>query len=176
MTCGATDGERGRVVVDGREYRGKEALLRELVAAWAEWEELLGRAGDRSTAAYEGDWSLRDVVAHLTSYDRELALSVGGAVRALPEMPHEVKVDVERRNRFVHEHDRRIPLDALTAEARAVRAELLARLREQTEEQLRAPWHVPWWHWPLWRRVIDISTEHYRDHSGHLRRWLDTRD
>jgi hypothetical protein len=26
--------------------------------------------------------------------------------------------------------------------------------------------------WPLWRRVIDIATEHYRDHSAHLRRWL----
>jgi Mycothiol maleylpyruvate isomerase N-terminal domain len=93
-------------------------------------------SGDARTV--EDEWSTRDVVAHLTSYDRDLALSVDGAVRRLPEMPREVAVDVERRNRFVHEHDRHLPVEAVMAEARAVRAELLNRLRERTEEQLQA--------------------------------------
>jgi hypothetical protein len=30
-------------------------------------------------------------------------------------------------------------------------------------------------HWPLWRRVLDVATEHYQDHSARLRRWLDAR-
>ena len=58
MTSGAVEGEHGRVVVDGRAYGGKDALLRELEAAWAEWEELVARSGDRLTEPVEGAWSI----------------------------------------------------------------------------------------------------------------------
>jgi class 3 adenylate cyclase len=40
-----------------------------------------------------------------------------------------------------------------------------ARLREHSEEQIQAPWHVEWWPWPLWRRVLANATEHYQDHA-----------
>ena len=158
-------------MIDGQHERSRDELIAEVERTYEEWESLLAKVGDRLEVPFAGTWSVRDVSAHVCAYERFLVEPMGGRVRPVGEMPDEVGNDVQKRNEYLHEVDRHRSTEDVMAEAAAIRAELLARLRAMSEEQVRAPGFMAWMPWPLWRWVVHLAVEHYHEHFPDLRRF-----
>lgn len=158
--------------IDGLEEPTGEELARRIEAVYAEWDGLVARAGDRLTEPFHGEWSLRDVTAHLCAHERFLLVPMGGDARPVPDMPPEVGFDVQKRNAFLHAHDLGRSVDGVMSEARAVRAELVRQIRAASPERLSAPRFMAWHEWPLWRWLIHLTVEHYEEHLPGLREWV----
>ena len=158
-------------VVDGFEEPAKEELLAQIRAEWAAWEALIARAEGRLTEPGAcGEWSFKDVIAHMTVYQRFLAGLLGGNVREVHQ-PAEIGFDVQKRNEWFHEQDKNRSLEDVLAEARQVHGEIVRRVEEQTPEELRRH-PVDWQAWPAWRWTIHLTHEHYPEHVPDLEAWL----
>jgi hypothetical protein len=157
--------------VDGLVESGRDELLGLIEREWAEWEELIARAEGRLTEPGAcGTWSFKDVIAHVTAYQRFGAELVGADVRHV-EVPQEIGLDFQRRNEWFHEQDRDRSLEDVLAEARQVHRELVERVRAMLPAELRAQ-PVGWFAWPAWRWLIHLTHEHYPEHVPGLRAWL----
>jgi hypothetical protein len=160
--------------VDGFAEPTSDALVRMLEDEWADWERLIGRAsaaGRLTEPGACGGWSFKDVIAHLTAYQRFGAELLGGRVRPVC-VPDEIGFDTQRRNEWFHEQDRGRPLDDVLADARQVHAEIVRRVQAMSPDELRAH-PVAWQAWPAWRWVIHLTHEHYPEHVPGLTAWLD---
>jgi hypothetical protein len=160
------------VTIDGFAEPTRAELIERIEENYATWDRLVARAADRLTEPFAGEWSLRDVTAHLCAHERFLLVPMGGRARPVPEMPSDIGASVQRRNEFLHEHDRARSVDAVMDEAAAVRAELLARIGSLPEEKLSAPRFFPWHEWPLWRWLLHLTVEHYDEHRPALRAFV----
>ncbi|HEY3079037.1 MAG TPA: ClbS/DfsB family four-helix bundle protein [Chloroflexota bacterium] len=159
-------------LVDGFAEPAREEMLVRVADERAAWQELIEAAGDRvNEPGPAGDWTLRDVVAHINGYQRFLVGSMGGRVRDVGPMPAEAEFDVQKRNEWLHGRDRDRTWNLVAAEAQELHVELLAQLGARSQEQLRAPM-VAWNPWPTWRWVIHLTHEHYEEHLPDLRKWL----
>lgn len=160
------------VVIAGVEEPPKDELLARLRDERAAWDALVAQAGDLLTEpGLEGDWSLKDVIAHLCAYERFLVTELGGNVRALPPMPPDVAMDIERRNVWMHLHDTDQAATDVLREATDVHAQLLDQIARRSQEALEQPL-VKWNDWPIWRWVINLTYEHRTQHIAPLRRLL----
>jgi hypothetical protein len=159
-------------LVDGVAEPSRQALLDRVVAERADWQALIDRAGDRvGEPGPAGDWTLRDVVAHVNGYQRFLVGNMGGRARDVGQPPAEIGFDVQKRNEWLHEVDRDRTWAQVAAESRDLHAQLLAQIGARSQEQLAAPM-VDWHPWPTWRWVLHLTQQHYEEHRPDLRRWL----
>lgn len=159
--------------VDGFAEPGRDELVRMIEHEWAAWEDLIGQAeaaGRLTEPDACGTWSFKDVVAHVTAYQRFGAELIGGDVRHV-EVPHDIGFDFQRRNEWFHEQDHDRPLDEILAEARHVHRELVARVQMLSPEELRKV-PVGWYAWPAWRWLVHLTHEHYPEHVPGIRAWL----
>ncbi len=157
--------------VDGFAEPTRAALVRMLEEEWVAWEGLITAAAGRlEEPGACGVWSFKDVIAHVTAYQRFCAEILGGAVRRVAP-PEEIGFDTERRNAWFHEQDRARPLTEILDEARQVHRELVAQIARRSAEELRVH-PVPWQAWPAWRWAIHLTHEHYPEHEPGLRAWL----
>jgi muconolactone delta-isomerase len=148
-------------------------LIDELRTVRQAWDLVLG--GLESDALVQpgavGDWSAKDVVAHVTWSERETA----GMLRARALVGSELwRLPEEARNAAVYEENRDRPVQDILSESAVVHGELLAVLEGIPEaELLGAAWFraLPG-DWPPYRVVEVNVTEHYRHHLADLRRWL----
>jgi hypothetical protein len=140
------------------------------------WNALLAQVSlDRmDLPGVEGEWSVKQLVAHLTWYEQaivegaEQALRTGTITRRRPE-----GVGLDEMNvRIAHEAHARPAADVL-AEAGAVFAHLLELIAAVPQELLNDPQllglpedMVPW------MGVANNSYAHYREHEPALRAWL----
>jgi hypothetical protein len=176
--------------IDGYEPLTKAELLATLRRERAELDGLIARAGGRlAEPGAAGDWTLRDLLAHLGAYERWQVLGLGGAARPLPGAPPDVDLgDVNQRNAWFHAADRERPAAAVLAEERAAYEEILRLVEARTQEDLQVVYTLgeggrilpaaevagpAWPGWPLWRWIISNTYDHYRQHIPALRAWLD---
>ena len=128
-----------------------------------------------------GHWSLKDVIAHVTAYERGLVEWLEAARRGESiEFPDLDDPDVDRRNTVIYSQNRDRPWPDLLEESRQVFQRLLELVRGIPEEELVEPdlteWFVrPRWQEgrPLWKCIADDSYEHYRQHIPDVSGWLD---
>jgi DinB superfamily len=140
------------------------------------WNTLLAQVGlDRmDVPGVEGEWSVKELVAHLTWYEQaivegaEQALRTGTFTRRRPEG---VGLD-EMNTRIAQEAHARPAADVL-AEADAVFEHLLELIAAAPQDMLNDPRRlglpedmVPW------MGVANNSYAHYREHEPALRAWL----
>ena len=176
------------MTVDGYKDMSKAELLTTIRRERADWEQLVEQAADRiEQSGAAGNWSVKDVVAHLCAYERWLGGLLGGPVRRLPDPPAGVDMnDLHQRNAWLHALDRERSVEDIRAEARTVHEQLVAMVAARSEEDLRtvytfgpddelvpaAPGETTGPRWPLWRWVVDATFDHYRQHVPSLRAWL----
>lgn len=159
--------------IDGVAELTKDELLALVVGDREAWLALIAEAGDRiDEPGAAGEWTLRDVVNHITGYHRFLVVNLGGTARDFDAMPEEIGGDVQKRNEWMHEADRERSWDLVSDEAADVHRELVAQLEARSPEQIKAPM-VEWQPWPVWRWVIDLTEGHRHEHLPDLRAWLD---
>ena len=68
----------------------KSELLNWLQAEYRQWETFLDQIGPTrmDQPGVNGDWSMKDIVAHLTGWNRRLVDRLQAAQRREPEPPH----------------------------------------------------------------------------------------
>lgn len=175
----------------------KAEILERNRLAIAAWEAALAELDDRDLvqAGAVGEWSVKDIVAHIASDDRWFAGQLEAAMRGeLPtaascygdEAPPPPATDLstqDGRNAWHHARFRDLPLAEvrqLAAGARARRDAALAALPESEFEALYAIvelGHVA--HLrpaaegeqgrPLWRAIAGNAWHHYEDHTKDVR-------
>lgn len=158
----------------------KESLLPTMRSAREEWEALLSEVGaDRMTLpGVEGDWSVKDIVAHVTYYERWLVGYLQSARRneAPNPTPETAGFSMDQRNAWIYDRIRNQSLQEVIADASEVFSQLLGAVEVLSEQELTDPKLFPWTEGePLWHAIPGDSYDHYQDHEDNFRAWLDAR-
>ena len=155
----------------------KAGLLNELRAARAEWDALMTEVGTArmTEPGAAGDWSVKDVIAHLTSYNRWFVQASEAHFRGeMPPLDGTEDMDFEQRNLFRHQQTRDHSLADVQTESRQVFDRLLEVVEAHSEEFLTQPQQFEGAPGPLlvWKMLEGDGYEHYRDHMRSIRAWL----
>jgi len=127
-----------------------------------------------------GFWGLKDVVAHVSAYERWL-VELFAAVKCgqLPAPSILNDPDLDKRNAVVYAANRDKSVDEVLADSREVFAKLVAALEDLPEGQLvnekDTAWYIePFWKeaMPVWEAVEGDSYGHYHEHIPTIRAWL----
>jgi len=148
----------------------------------AQWNELLDQvSAERKTqAGCAGEWSVKDIVAHITVYEQWLVTWLAAAKRGLLPKPSIVNSpDIDARNAVIFEANKNRPLQDVLNDAEQVFQQLVAEIESLPDDDLtnerRTAWFIePFWKEsiPLHQAIADDSYEHYQEHVPSLRAWI----
>ncbi|MBI4011996.1 MAG: DinB family protein [Candidatus Rokubacteria bacterium] len=117
----------------------------------------------------QGDWSIRDVLAHVAAWEEEgtrrLALIARG--RAHRMVWYETMAEADRFNARVVRAARRTPLPRLLTRLARARAGLVRVLRRLPPLALADPGHAL----PVTTWLTEFALTHERGHRGAIRAW-----
>jgi hypothetical protein len=128
----------------------KAALLDMLRREKAYWEAFLQVVGeeDMLLPGVTGDWTFKDVVAHLTGWRKRTVARFAGAGQGrgpLPaEWPAELGEDVQPINAWIYRTNRDRPLAEVLAESRQVWQQLVDLVEALPEADLMEPGRFEW--------------------------------
>lgn len=122
----------------------------------------------------EGDWSVKDIVAHIVAWEQRMIGWVAAALRdEVPEVPRTWDV-VHRLNEQIYLENRDRPLCDVLADLPRSYQEALRAAEDVSEDDLVDPDRFGWRAGePLWKMVAANTWWHYREHCQSLRAWLD---
>jgi hypothetical protein len=153
-------------------------LLEVMHTARSDWEALLADVGEArlTEPGVEGDWSIKDIVAHITYYESWVvdcltAIQHGGP---LPQ-PEFKGLEQDERNAIIYARNRGQPLadvlrDSQTSFNQSI--DRVQRLRDKDlyDPEFTRPHGVEW---TLHDLIEGDAYEHYRDHTASVRAWLE---
>jgi hypothetical protein len=150
---------------------GKDELLLAAAREYKGFHEALHGLNEEQTAeVWLGTWSVKEVVAHIIGWHREMVPALERLARGERPFPEGVGYDdVDAWNeRF-----------AATAKAHEI-ADLLLDLDRSHEEFMQAAARVPAARWEPGKttaRIVEENTaRHYREHADQIRAWRATRN
>jgi hypothetical protein len=122
----------------------KPELLQAMQAARARFDALLERIprSKMHLPPSPGEWSIKDVVAHINSYDRWLALGLALRLEKPPDLWIE-DLPLDEFNRRLFEQNRNLPLEDVLHDSRELWASILAETEANLEEYLFSEHSVP---------------------------------
>jgi hypothetical protein len=152
----------------------KTELLDTIGAEHARWEAVLEEVDEArmSEAGVVGEWSVKDLIAHITWSERQMV----GMLRARAFVGSELwQLSQDERNAAIFEQNRHRSLKEVREEARQVFAQLLEELEGLTEEEVHDPGRFPGMpaEVPPWRIIAGNTFWHYREHTEDIRAWLE---
>lgn len=155
-------------------YISKAQFLETQRATHAEWEALLAEVGEArmTEPGAAGEWSIKDVVAHVTWGEREMLQVLRSHVLAGSDLWQRPQ---DARNAAVYAEHRSRSLPNVLDEAREVYAQLFAALQAVSEADLNDPRRfreMPE-DWIPWQVVAGNTYLHYQEHMPAIRAWLD---
>src|SRR5215472_4916501 len=127
----------------------KAQLLADLQAEQAGWEALLRDIGEErmTQPGVAGEWSIKDIIAHITSWRRRTVGRFQAALRheptPPPPWPSELQTDDEI-NAWFYASDRDRPLADVLRESRDVYEQLVETLDAFPAADLLDPARFPW--------------------------------
>ena len=153
----------------------KSELIRRIGTARRGWDELLGRVDDGLALrpGAEGELSAKDLVAHVTWYEREVVKMLrsrtmeGSGLWALGP---------DERNAAIFDEARGMTLEDVRAESAGVLAALIQQLELLPEEAYHDASrfsNMPN-DWEPWKLIAGNTIWHYPDHTGAIQRLLET--
>lgn len=167
----------------------KAELLEAMTAGRAGWEDLLAAVGPgrMDEPGVVGEWSVRDVVAHVAGYERFVAATILADLRGAAATPRELydrddqppggdepDPDHARYNDWVVRHARGRPLAQVLGSAREAYERLRAAVDALTEEELADPGRFAWLPGRALATILpNQSFAHYAMHAPSIRAWLD---
>ena len=120
-----------------------------------------------------GDWSVKDLLVHLTRWEAELVKLLWQVGRGMkPTTLHFSQVPVDETNQRWYEESRARPLDLVLQDFHAVRKQTVRRVNELPEALLTDRKIYPWLEdQPLWEWIASDSYEHEAEHVGDVLAW-----
>lgn len=159
----------------------KAKLLEELRSARAAWDALIDHViAQRGKAALleagaAGTWSVRDLIAHLTSYDRWFVNAAEATLRGEPAPLDGTEwIEWDERNAIHHQRTLHLSLDEVLSASRQTYDRLLELVETLSEEfliQSQQPPGVPQ-PFVVWEQLRGNTYDHYRLHMGDVQAWL----
>ena len=155
----------------------KAQLLEDLDHEQAGFETLLAEISDdqMTQPGVAGEWSVKDVVAHLTAWRRRTVARFHAAARhqpdPTPEWPPDLQTDDEI-NAWFAAADRDRPLAAVLSDSRAVYDQMVAAIAAMPEADLHDASRFPWWGDETWNGAA-LYGHFHEEHEADLRAWLD---
>ena len=160
----------------------KAELLERIRAARAEWEAALAAVpAERMTEpGAAGEWSVKDVLAHVSYWEDWQADQLEGLLRGETAMvtrqgtpPGALSDDTDERNAAIYTLYRERPLPEARDMARQSYPRLLALVEQVTEEALNDRQTYAWtFGYPVWRMIAGNTYTHHPVHAADLRAWL----
>lgn len=144
----------------------KAELLATIRAERAHWDDRLADIDERrmTEPGAAGQWSLKDVVAHIAAWERYMARRLEPVLRGETDIPPESTLDTDEDNARIYAAHRDEPLADVLAGARQAHQNLLGLVAALPESALAGT------HWfatsgdPLWESIAGNTYEHYREH------------
>lgn len=157
----------------------KDELLAHLEQENAQFEALLAEIGPArmEDPGVAGNWSAKDVVAHLTGWRRRTVARLEAALRGddnLPPLwPAHLQTD-DDINAWMHERDKNLSVDEVLAQSRQVFDGMVAALAAMPEDALQEAGRFPWMDG---HALSDANFfGHFHDeHEADLRAWATSR-
>jgi hypothetical protein len=121
-----------------------------------------------------GNWSVKDIVAHITSYDRWLGLTLALRAQKPPDVWTE-DIPLDEFNRRLFNENSGLHLDQVLQDSRDVWNEILEEARALSETYLfteQSVQGVPYTFRPC-EILKSESYGHYLDHVPALLAWID---
>lgn len=153
----------------------KAQLLDDLRNEQAGWEELLRDIGEEHmTQPAVADWSIKDIVAHLTGWRQRTVARFQAALRheptPAPQWPANLQSDDEI-NAWIYAANKDKPLADVLGESRAVFDQLVATLDAFPEAELQDPARFPWLDEGTWDGK-ELFGHFHDEHEADMRAWL----
>ncbi len=159
----------------------KQELLDTLRTEHAEWDALLNQVGANrmELRGVNGDWSVKDIVAHVTAWERRPVAWLD-AIRAgtWPQPPEwALNLSEDEINAWIFALNRGRLLQDVLAESREVFKQLMRALENVSESDLTALNRFEWLGGnSLLTSIASDSYEHYLGHGQTIRAWLAQRE
>jgi hypothetical protein len=163
----------------------REALIDEVRALRERWRRLVADVGpDRlEEPGAMGDWTFKDVAAHLTVWRRRTVNRLEAAARGEPEpanpwpanlRPAELGEDEDDpTNAWIHDQTKDRPAAELLAEADAIYDDFIAAIRALPSKAVTDPNRFPWL---AGKALADGGFgSHLDEHEPGIRGWLEDR-
>jgi 8-oxo-dGTP pyrophosphatase MutT (NUDIX family) len=160
----------------------KSQLLETLKTKRHRWDMMLNAIDttrmDEPGAA--GHWSVKDIVSHVTAYERWLVEWLTAALQNTFPVPSPLDdADIERRNAHVYELTHLLPVEQVLADARQTFEALLSIITALPEKYFSDPQSAEWFMKPYWSKmktvpdaVINLSSDHYEEHVPTIKEWI----
>lgn len=151
-------------------------LLAELQSEQKAWEGLLAQVGEArmDEPGVQGEWSIKDIVAHLTAWRRRTVRRLEAAATGQPEPAHDWPIDLhedDEINAWFHERDRGQSVRETLAESRRVFEKLVSAVEKLPEDALDDPERLPW----MQGAPVSGATffgHFHAEHEADMRAWL----
>lgn len=159
------------------EQMDKTRILDEMRAKYAALEEILTPLDETlmATAGVNGDWSIKDIMAHITSWHHRLLVWLRAASRneepaiSGPDSDEEM----DRLNEQFYEENKSRSLDDVLADFCTTYLQILDMVQTLDNEDLTNPHRFAWTKGnPLWFLIAGDTYEHYLEHLQQIKVWL----
>lgn len=152
-------------------------LLRDMQAGYATFEAVIAPLGETqmTTPGVNSDWSIKDIVAHIATWQARAARSLEFAARD-EEPQHDVPVNNEEEmhafNAATFAANRSRPLAQVLADFHASYRQLLVAVEALNEDALFDAKRFAWMEGdPLWKVVAGNTFGHYPEHITMIEEW-----
>lgn len=125
-----------------------------------------------------GDWSIKDELAHLTFWNQNLLIRLRAATTGETPDPaqfaqSDAEIDEWNARVFTENKDR--PLEDVLTDFRDTYTQVTDALTPLSDADLFDPKRFAWTKGtPLWQWVVGNITDHYPEHREQIERWLTT--
>lgn len=153
----------------------KIELLQAISAARDKWDSLIAQIPvDRlPEPVAPGGWSIKDIIAHITEYDRQLVLGLALRLQKPPQIWLD-DLSLDEFNARLHEQiAERDPVDILR-DSQQVFRDLIGEVESHTEDYLFGSHHLEGISDDIipYRMLKSESYGHYRDHIPAIQAWI----
>jgi hypothetical protein len=120
-----------------------------------------------------GDWSVKDVIAHLSMWEAELVRLLWQAAHGeKPTTLHFEDIDVDTLNKAWQEQVETRSLEQILEDFRSVREQTERRVSAFSDQDLEDAKRYPWLGGaPLWQWIENDSFGHEAEHIEQIRAW-----
>lgn len=160
------------------EQMTKATLLDKVSNGYDAFERLLSPLTQEQMLALElnDDWSVKDNIAHITSWHRRLlellqAAALKRAPAQIPGIPDDANVD--QINAYFYQENRALTLVAVLQQLRTTYILAVAAIQALSDEDLTSTQRFDWLEdTPLWQLVEGNTYGHYQEHTEIIQAWL----
>ncbi len=150
----------------------KSQLLELIRSSRAEFDaSLVGLSADQMIQpGASGVWSVKDIIAHLSWYEREMIETMQAHVLAGSDL---WDLPLDQRNQAIFDENKDRLLQDVLEEAHRVFPFLVQGIESLSEEDLHDPGRFPGMpsDWKPWEMLASNTYEHYQEHTPQVQAW-----